>query len=72
MAFLGLDEKWKNSVLAGIIFLLLNLPATYKLTDSILGNVSHTSNAEGCPSNAGLLIHTIVFIVIVRLLMDRN
>lgn len=72
MSFFQLDEKWRNSLLAGIIFLILSLPATYKLTDGVFGGISHTSNFDGCPTNAGLILHTIVFIVVVRLLMDRN
>lgn len=72
MSLLSGNEKWKNSLLSGVIFLVLNLPATYKLTDGILGSLTRTSNFEGCPTTSGLILHTIVFIVVIRLLMDVN
>ncbi len=61
------DKKLRISVFAGILFFLIANPATFKLMSSILGN--WVANA-GCPTTAGLILHTIVFIIVTRLSME--
>ena len=72
MSSFGNNEKLKNSIWAGIIFLILNLPATYNLTNNIFGSLTPISNFDGCPTTSGLILHSLVFIVIIRLMMDMN
>lgn len=64
-------DKWQVSLLSGLIFMLVSSPMLYSLMDSIIEPLLgiDLSSKKGCPTMAGLLLHTIVFVLIVRLLM---
>lgn len=51
--------KFKNSLYATLIFLLIASPFMYSITGSIFGESIATS--KGCPTFLGVLIHTIVY-----------
>lgn len=63
-------NKWVFSIILGFIFAILSSPMAYMLTNKI--NVSlgaiETTNGYG-PTLAGLLLHTLFFIIIIRLLL---
>jgi len=59
-------EKWLYTLYTTIIFILVSNPFTYKLVNSILGNIS---DKKGCPTPFGFIVHTIVFTLILRLIM---
>jgi hypothetical protein len=66
------SDKWKYSLLAGIIFLIVSAPLLYKLVDGLLKKVSpglSVCDEHGCPTPLGLAIHSAVFVVIVKLMM---
>ena len=69
-SFVTNEQKWRISVLSGLIFLLVSSPVLYQFTSSI-GDCLNVklSNSLGCPTMTGLLLHTAVFVVIVRILM---
>jgi hypothetical protein len=48
-------------------YVVIANPAAYKAVRGVLG--SWVANAEGLPTNAGLVLHAIVFILIVGFLM---
>ena len=60
------SEKWLYTLYTTIVFILVSNPFTYKLVNSILGNIS---DKKGCPTTFGFIVHTIVFTLILRLLM---
>jgi hypothetical protein len=60
------DKKWLYTLYTTLIFILVSNPMTYKLVNSILGNVS---DKNGCPTAFGLFVHTVVFTLILRLIM---
>ena len=62
-------KKWYLSLVAGLLFLIIAAPFTFRLTDSLFGLFGLHVVEDGCPTIAGLLIHTVVFILITRLLM---
>ena len=63
-------DKWRVSVLSGLIFLLISSPFLYRLVDRTVGSVVGYKVAnDGCPTTYGLLLHTVVFVLVVRLLM---
>jgi hypothetical protein len=63
--------KWRISVFSAFIFILVVHPYTYALTQSVFGGVlGQIANASGCPTMRGLLLHTIVYILLVRGSMD--
>ena len=66
------SEKWQITFFSAFLFLLVVNPYTYKFTQSILGKVIGTISINGCPTTIGLILHTIVFILLVRYSMDLN
>lgn len=63
------NEKLGISVYSALIFTLVNLPATYGLTDEHVS--SGIVDETGCPTAKGVLIHTIVFMVLSFLTMGN-
>ena len=61
-------EKWRISFFSVFIFLLVVNPYTYMLVQKILGPIvgKIADPKTGCPTNLGLFVHAIVFLLIVR------
>jgi hypothetical protein len=65
--------KWKITIFSAFIFLLVIHPQTYKLTQQLFGSIlGKTSEVNGCPTTRGLVLHTLVYILLVRGSMDLN
>lgn len=58
-------QKIMISLYSVLLFVLVSLPWTYRLTDKMFGRWFHTSDAHGCPTTAGLVLHSIVFFLLV-------
>ena len=56
--------KWLYSAQGGLIFALLSSPIAYKITNKILD-----SSDENCATLKSLFLHTIIYILIVRIMM---
>ena len=68
-----MDVKWQISFFSAFIFLLVVHPMTYKLTQKLFGGIlGRISDTSGCPTNIGLALHTLVYILLVRGSMDLN
>ncbi len=53
-----------------IVFLIISLPFTYKLTNGLLGGIiGKLADESGCPTTLGLVVHSLVFGLIVWGLM---
>ena len=65
-------KKWKITLFSAVIFLLVVNPYTYKLTQFLLGRFIGTISSGGCPTLLGLLLHTVVYILLVRYSMEIN
>jgi hypothetical protein len=53
-----------------IVFLIVSLPFTYKITNSLLGGIiGRLAEPSGCPTSLGLFVHSIVFGIIIYGLM---
>ena len=59
-------DKWRFSSIGGFIVLLIFNSYTFKVTNNIFGNILTKSN---CPTLFGYVLHTIVYIIFVRLTM---
>lgn len=65
--------KWQITIFSAFIFLLVIHPYTYKFTQKLLsGILGKIAEANGCPTTRGLLLHTLVYILLVRGSMDLN
>jgi hypothetical protein len=63
-------QKLYISLIAGLVFLVVSAPFTYKLVNSLTSAVGlNIADSEGCPNLVGLLIHTLVFVLVVYGLM---
>jgi len=66
------QEKWNISIFSAVLFLIVVHPYTYSFVDYLLRNIVGPTSNNGCPTNMGLIIHTIVFIFVVRYSMDLD
>jgi hypothetical protein len=69
------DDKWKYSVIAGILFFIIANPTVYKFMDQLVNAVSanmfgRIAGAAGCPTMMGLIVHAVVYTLLIRALMD--
>lgn len=65
------QQKWFISLLSGILFCLIASPSVYKITGKVFQCFSEEKIEEnGKPTKFGLLVHTILFILISRFLME--
>jgi hypothetical protein len=62
--------KLSATIQSIIVFLIVSLPFTYRLTNQLLGGVvGKLAEPSGCPTPLGLFIHALVFGIIVYALM---
>jgi len=68
-------DKWITSAMGGALFILVSSPFAYQITNSLVvaiaGQDNNIANEDGCPQLSGLILHTLVFGGVVRLMM-RN
>jgi hypothetical protein len=63
-------DKWIVAMIGGMLFMLISSPFLYGAIDSLTSFVGvSTATSSGCPNLGGLVLHTAIFILIVRLLM---
>jgi hypothetical protein len=65
-------QKWRISIFSAFIFLLVVNPYTYSITNKIFSKFIGTVSRNGCPTTVGLILHTIVYILLIRYSMDLN
>jgi hypothetical protein len=67
------QQKWLGALVAGLLFLILSSSFAYQLTNKLLtaigGPKAATVTAGGQPTTLGLILHTIVFILLLRLIL---
>lgn len=67
------SDKWTASIMLGLLFLLVSSPFMYGLTNKITSAVGfQISDAQGCPNLAGMILHTLVFIIVLRLMLNKD
>lgn len=63
-------HKWWASVLLGFVFALVSSPAAYYISSKVTTSLGGLATTEGPgPNFVGLLIHTLIFILIVRIIL---
>ena len=59
--------KWQISFFSAFIVILVIHPYTYLFTQKMLGGLlGKIADSSGCPTTRGLILHTIVYILLVR------
>jgi len=65
--------KWQISIFSAFIFILVIHPYTYLLTQKVFGGLlGKIAETNGCPTTRGLILHTLVYILLVRGSMDLH
>jgi len=64
------SEKWNITIFSAVIFILIVNPYTYQFTNRLFSGILGTISVNGCPTMMGLILHTIVYILVVRYSMD--
>lgn len=65
------NDKWTISIVSGLLFLVAASPYTYSLTNSVTKRFGLIiAGSDGCPNLAGLLVHGVIFILLLRLMME--
>lgn len=57
-----MNVDWSKKVVPFIVFFLVANPETFKMTRSLFG--SWVGSTYGVPSNLGLLLHALVFVLL--------
>jgi hypothetical protein len=65
-----LHKKIEISIFSALVFALVNLSQTYKITDGLTNHELY-NNVTNCPTNSGLIIHTIIFFVLIFISMGN-
>ena len=66
-------KKWQISIFSAFIFILVIHPYTYIITQKVFGGFfGKIADRDGCPTTLGLVIHTLVYILLVRGSMNLN
>jgi hypothetical protein len=63
------SDKWIVSLMSAILFVVISSPFMYRLTNSLTEAMGFVTSNNGCPKIEGLVLHTVVFALLVRLLM---
>jgi len=64
------QDKWIVSIISGLLFLLIASPFLFSTINAITENFGFSiAEKNGCPNMGGLILHSLVFVVIVRLMM---
>jgi len=67
---LSVLQKLSATLQSIIVFVLVSMPATYRLTNRYLGGIiGKLADPSGCPTTLGLFVHAIVFALVVYGLM---
>jgi hypothetical protein len=67
-----LSKKWQITFFSAFIFLLVIHPYTYYLTDRLFSRFIGNIVINGCPTTTGIILHTVVYILLVRFSMDLD
>lgn len=64
-------DKWMIAVVAGLLFFLMATPYLFDITNAATMSIMRLqlTNSQGCPNMAGVMVHTLLFILIVRFLL---
>ena len=62
--------KFKYSLYSALAFFFLASPQMFTFVNSILGSVIKVADPNGCPTQFGLILHSVVFLGLLYLMMS--
>lgn len=66
------DKKWSISMYSGLLFFIVASPVLFRLVNKLTMQLASVNilNEDGYPNLIGLMLHSIVFVLIVRISME--
>lgn len=64
------SDKWTASILAGLLYSLMSSVISYRMSNSITKLFGFNTITNGCPNISGFVLHSILFGLIIRLLLE--
>ena len=66
------EKKWSISMYSGLLFFIIASPVLFRLVNKLTMNLGNINilNEDGYPNVVGLMLHSIVFVLIVRISME--
>lgn len=66
-------DKWISAGMSGLLFVALSSPAVYSLINELTSKIGlEVADDEGCPSLQGSMINSIVYVLLLRWMMDAK
>lgn len=65
-------DKWRYTLITTVLFFIVVNPYTYKFVNFLLKRFFKIADKSGCPTFAGVLVHTVVFTLLLRGLMEMK
>lgn len=63
-------DKWIVAIISAILFLIISSPFMYSLINDFSSSFGLIlSDGRGCPLISGLIINSLIFMLVIRLLM---
>lgn len=62
--------KFKYSLYSALAFFFLASPQMFSFVNTILGSYIKIADQNGCPTQYGLILHTVVFLGLLYLMMS--
>ena len=62
-------QKWFASILLGFVYFIVSSALMFKITNKIITSLGGMELMDGNSNFAGLVLHTFIFILIVRLII---
>ncbi len=78
------SDKWTASVLSGLTFLLVSSPSSYSISNGVVDAIAEAvtsdrtpsqlniSTPSGKPTVVGLVVHSLLYAAIIRLMMEKR
>ncbi|MNK61471.1 hypothetical protein D3C87_806310 [compost metagenome] len=65
-----MESSWKPLIIVGILAFIIFNPLAFSLTNAILSPLGlNTTDYYGRPTQIGLILHVLIFILILKLLL---
>ena len=65
----GKEEEWYRAIYAGMLFFIISSPCLYGCTNKFATMVGFQTTENGIPTLTGIMLHTIVFIICIKIIM---
>jgi hypothetical protein len=67
------SDKWRFTLYTTFVLVLLFNSWTFSVVNTLLSRfIGQTATGNGCPTVLGFVVHTVIFTLIIRYIMDLH